>query len=73
MAAGAAQAALNFIGDQRGVVLRCQIARALPEGFADGENAAFALNGFKDQRADSIVKFSFEIGDIVETHEFDAG
>ena len=73
VAAGAAQAALNFIGDQRGVVLRRQRARALPEGFADGENSAFALNGFEDQRADGVVEFRFEIGNVVEAHEFNAG
>ena len=33
VAAGASEATLNFIGDQRGVVLRCKGARALPETF----------------------------------------
>ena len=64
---------MNFIGDQRGVVLRGQLARALPECFADRENAAFALNRFDHEGADGVVEFRFEVGDIVEADEFDAG
>ena len=63
---------LNFVGDQRGIVLRGQRARALPELFADRENAAFALNRFDDDRADRGVEFRFEIGNIIEADKFDA-
>ena len=73
VAAGASETALNLIGDQRGVVLRCKGAGALPERFADGENAAFTLNCFEHQCADSVVEFCFEISDVIEAHEFDAG
>src|SRR5208282_4613955 len=44
VAAGAAKSALNFISDQERAVLRGEGASAIPEGFADGINAAFTLN-----------------------------
>src|SRR5205807_2534960 len=44
-----------------------------PEGFADGVHPAFALDGFKDDGADGVVELGFEIGDIAEFYEFDAG
>ena len=73
IAAGAPQSGLNFVGDQRGIVLRRKCAGALPECLADRENPAFALNRFDHNGADRGVKFRFEVGDIVEAHEFDAG
>ena len=48
----AAQAALNFVGDQNGAVLGGQFPRALPERVADGINSAFALNRLDENRAD---------------------
>src|SRR5580704_11462544 len=50
-----------------------QSARSIPERFADGMDAAFALNRFQDHRADGIVDLRFEVADIVELHEIDAG
>src|SRR5580704_15528303 len=50
-----------------------QSARSIPERFADGMDAAFALNRFQDHRADGIVELRFEVADIVELHELDAG
>ena len=47
VAAGAAEAALNFVGDQRGVVLRGQFARALPESFADGDRCRLRPESFR--------------------------
>ena len=48
-------------------------ASAIPERFADGIDAAFALNCFEQDGADSVVKFGFEVGDIVEADEFTPG
>ena len=45
----------------------------MPEILADGKDAAFALNCFDHQSADGGVEFGFEIRDIIETNEFDAG
>ena len=73
VAAGAAEAALNFVGDQQGAVLRGECARALPECFADRIDAAFALNRFQDDGANGVVEFRFEVRDVVERDEFDAG
>ena len=73
ISAGAAQAALNFVRDQRGVVLRRERPGAIPKSFADRENAAFALNRFNHNGADGVIEFRFEIADIVEADEFDAG
>ncbi len=36
-------------------------------------NAAFALDGFKDYGAYGVVKFGFEVGDVIETDKFNAG
>src|SRR5208282_260602 len=47
-APGAPEPALDFIGDQSGVMLRRKRAGARPESIADGEDAAFALNGLDD-------------------------
>src|SRR5260370_21707797 len=44
-----------------------------PEGFGDGVNAAFALNGFEDDGADGVIEFGLEVGEVVEADEFDAG
>src|ERR1700727_526319 len=70
--ARAAQAALNFIGDERSVVLSSEGASALPEWLAYRENAAFALNRFDHNGADRIVKFVLEIGEVIEAHKFNA-
>src|ERR1700676_320487 len=70
---GASKAALNFVGDEQSAMLRSEQASAGPEGLGDRVNAAFTLNGFQDYGANGIVKFGFEIGDIVETDKFDAG
>src|SRR6267378_1137604 len=48
-------------------------AGAIPVGFADGVHAAFALDCFEDDGADGVVELGFEIGDIAEFYEFDAG
>ena len=54
-------------------MLRAESAGTFPESFADRINSTFALDRFKDNRADGIVEFSFEIRDIVELHEFHPG
>src|SRR5258706_16374074 len=36
-------------------------------------HAAFALDGFEDDGANSVVELGFEIGDIAEFYKFDAG
>ena len=72
MSAGAAEAALDFVGDERGVMLRGKCAGALPERVADGENPAFSLNRFDHERADGIIEFGFEVRDVIEAHELDA-
>src|SRR5260370_5866620 len=72
-AAGAAEAALNFIGDQESAVLRSERTSAIPEDFADRINPAFALDRFEENRADGVVEFRLEISDVVETHELRSG
>src|SRR6267142_1050937 len=72
-AAGAAESALNFIGDQESTVLRGKRASTIPECFADGIDSPFALDCFKKDGADSVVEFRFEISNVVETHELRAG
>ncbi len=73
IAAGASQARLNFVGDQRRIILRRECAGALPESPADGENSAFALNRLDHNGADRLVEFGFEIRHIVDVDEFDSG
>jgi len=57
-AAGAAESALNFIGDQESAALGGKRASAIPEYFADGIDSPFALDCFKKDGADSVVEFS---------------
>src|SRR5271156_658351 len=71
--AGASEAALNFVGNEQCAVLRGQGACAIPESFRNRVNAAFALDGFEDYRANGVVKFRFEVGDVIKLYEFDAG
>src|SRR5437899_1284809 len=71
-AAGAAEATLNFIGDQQGAVLGGGRASAIPEFFADRIDPPFALNGFNENAANGIVEFRLEIGNVVETNKFGA-
>src|SRR5439155_15972561 len=73
IAAGAAEPALNFIGNQQSAMLRRKGTGAIPEILADGMDSAFALNSFEKNRANGVVEFRFEIREIVEAHEFDAG
>src|SRR6266851_1051884 len=72
-AAGAAEPALNLIGNQKGIMLRRKFPSAIPEGFVERTDPAFALNRFEENGADGIVEFRFEIGDVVETDELCPG
>ena len=73
MAPGAAQAALNLVGDQQRAVLGGQRAGAIPECFADRINAAFALNRFRADTAQTeSSNFDSRSAHIVEAHKFDA-
>src|SRR5215475_1946035 len=45
---------------------------AIPKSFADGVDAALPLNSFEDDGANVLVKFRFEVGDVIEFDEFDA-
>src|SRR5882724_547787 len=71
-APGASEATLNFVGNKQRAMLRGQSASALPESFGDRIDATFTLNRLEDNRADSVVKFGFEVGNIVEGDEFHA-
>ena len=71
VSARAAQAALNFVGDQQRAVFCGQRPRAVPEFVADRIDSAFTLNGFEEDGADGVIKFGFEIGDVVEVDKFD--
>src|SRR6266480_1092816 len=73
VAAGAAESALNLIGDQESAVLGGEGASAIPESFADGIDPAFALDRFQKDAAHGLVELRLEIGHIVETHELRAG
>src|SRR5208282_2963903 len=73
IAARASQTTLDFVGNKERAVLCGKGARAVPEIFADGINATFALNGLEEYGADRVIKFRFEIGDVVEAYKFDAG
>src|ERR1700682_2863154 len=72
-AAGAAESALNFIGDQESAVLRGKRASAIPKYFANRIDSPFALDCFKKDGADGVVEFRLEISDVVETHELRTG
>src|SRR5208282_6470927 len=72
-AAGTAQAALNFVGDQRGVVLSGECPSPLPEFPADREDAALALNRLDHDGANSVVEFRLEVRDVVEADKLRAG
>ena len=72
VAAGAAEAALNFVGDEERAVFGSKSAGSVPEILGDGIDAAFALNGLKEDGTDSIVEFRFEVVDIIEADEIDA-
>jgi len=72
-AAGAAEPALNFIGDQESAVLGGKRASTIPEYFADGIDSPFALDCFKKDGAYGVVEFRLEISDVVETHELRTG
>ena len=54
-------------------MLRGQLARAIPEFFADNMNAALALNRLDHHGADGVVELCVEVGHIVEADEFGAG
>jgi len=72
VAAGTAEPALNFVGDEQGIVILSERAGAIPKGFADGVDATFALDGFEDYGADVVVEFGLEVGYIIEFDEFDS-
>ncbi len=73
VSAGPAKATLNLVGDQRSIVLRSELARALPKFPADRKNPALALDRFHNNRAHRIIKLALKIGHIVELYEFRAG
>ena len=72
IAPGASEATLNFVGNKQRSMLGGKSASALPESFRDWMDAAFALNRLEDNRADAVVEFGFEVGNIVEGDEFHA-
>src|SRR5580704_10007109 len=53
-------------------MLRRKFARAIPETLIHCVYTAFSLDCFRYKSTNRVVKFSFEVGHIVETHEFDA-
>jgi len=72
VSAGPAKATLNLVGDQRSIVLRSEVARALPKFLADRENPALALDRFYNKRANRIIKLALKIGHIIELHKLRA-
>src|ERR1700686_539425 len=72
-AAGASQAALDFIGNQQRAMLARQTLRSLGKRRAQRTDAAFTLDKLKTNRANGIVKAAFQVGNVVELHEVDAG
>ena len=72
IAPGASETTLNFVGNKQRSMLGGESACALPESFRDRIDATLALNRFEDNRADAVVKFGFEVGNIVEGDEFHA-
>src|SRR5258708_4120815 len=63
----APQAALNFVGDERGSTLRREVAGAHPEFIANGINSAFPLNRLDDHGAHFIRELGFEVREIIQT------
>src|ERR1700744_730245 len=45
----------------------------MPGNFADWMDAAFALNRFQNDGADGVVEFRFQVANVIEFYEFDAG
>src|SRR5882724_4532837 len=72
IAAGAPEATLNFVGNKQRSMPGGESASALPESLRDRIDATFALNRLEDNRADTVVKSGFEVGNIVEGDEFHA-
>ena len=58
VAAGSAQSALNFVGDQQSAVFGGKSTGTLPELFRDRKDATFALNRFQNDCANGIVEFA---------------
>src|SRR5258707_5457470 len=72
IAPGAAETALNFVGDKQSAVLRGEGASAIPEGFGNGVECRLALNRFGEYCANGVVEIGFEIRDVDETNKFNA-
>ena len=72
VAASAAGSALNFVSIQKSAVLNGKRPSAVPEFVADRIDSAFALERFQKNATNGVIKFRFEVGDVVETHELRA-
>src|SRR2546423_9243781 len=72
IAAGASEAALNFVGDEQTALLHSQGARAVPESSRYGVNSALALDGLENYGTNRGGTFCVQVGHIIETHKFDA-
>src|SRR5215469_2668853 len=72
-AAGASEAALDFIGDQQRVVFFRELVRSLSELFADRTYSAFALQELEPDGANSGIEFPREVVNVIEIHELHAG
>src|SRR6516164_1671599 len=69
---GATKARLDFIGNQRGMMIFGQATSPLPKLFAYRADTTFALNRFYDDGTDSFIEFQIQIGDIVRPYEINA-
>src|SRR5260370_41938704 len=70
VAPGAAEAALNLVGNKQSAVLRGEGAGAIPEGFCNGGDSALALGGLGGLGGHGGCEFGFEIGEGGENNEF---
>src|SRR5262245_39160430 len=67
-----AEAALNFIHDQKSALLLRKRPRRAVKLLGDGTDAAFTLNRFDQDSADVVGELSFEVAYIVELNELEA-
>src|SRR5205807_3753481 len=72
-ASGAAQAALDFIGNQHGIMLAGQPVGGLGKLRADWPDPAFALNKLKADGAHGFIEVALQILYVIELYELHSG
>ena len=69
--AGTSHAGLNLVGDEQRAGGAGKVARSVEKFAGQRTNAALALNGLDEDRAEFAGEFCFQVIDVVEADEFD--